>query len=381
MRDPLPPRTRGRQHGDEPGHVGAPSTPAHAGPTVPCNCQLNSRRLYPRARGADAAVACASQVSLPLPPRTRGRLGSELGDLRGEASTPAHAGPTPVNSTRAPPTSLYPRARGADTGAAPKGRQIGPLPPRTRGRRPPDLPCHADVPSTPAHAGPTVTEGGSGDAHHLYPRARGADSGRPLREQDTWPLPPRTRGRLEAPLGVQISVASTPAHAGPTSTSLRYLSMLGIYPRARGADVLARQAARGVQPLPPRTRGRQVSAADARPGDTSTPAHAGPTAGPGPGAATPSLYPRARGADLPRRCSGAKADPLPPRTRGRREGVADVLVGDSSTPAHAGPTRRACAPARAACLYPRARGADTYLEERGTAMLPLPPRTRGRHLP
>ena len=53
-----------------------------------------TRCLYPRARGADAAKAVALVGRAPLPPRTRGRRPVQVGEAPGAPSTPAHAGPT-----------------------------------------------------------------------------------------------------------------------------------------------------------------------------------------------------------------------------------------------------------------------------------------------
>ena len=114
---------------------------------------------------------------------------------------------------------LYPRARGADAGRLHAHGLLEPLPPRTRGRHDIPVPCVPRDASTPAHAGPTPGPRCCGAWACLYPRARGAGgligrgSGQPR------PLPPRTRGRRAAGDGQAGHAASTPAHAGPAPES------------------------------------------------------------------------------------------------------------------------------------------------------------------
>ena len=358
MHAPLPPRTRGRRHPVGGGARGPTSTPAHAGPTHPPQGRLPAPRLYPRARGADGAANLLGRPRSPLPPRTRGRLdvGAVVAPVL--ASTPAHAGPTSRRPWNPPPGRLYPRARGADSSFWFRGALTLPLPPRTRGRLCGGRLRPAGRASTPAHAGPTP-------ARRVWlPAPR--------------PLPPRTRGRPRRPSSTSGRTPSTPAHAGPTRPWPGLARRAGLYPRARGADRAHRTRLGGLEPLPPRTRGRR-SNCWGRPGSTaSTPAHAGPTWDSRLPEETAALYPRARGADAHFRFLSVGVVPLPPRTRGRRWLVFTVTSWVASTPAHAGPTRSSSPSSRSAYLYPRARGADSSLSARSMAGSPLPPRTRGR---
>ena len=172
---PLPPRTRGRRAPKAVAAAHAASTPAHAGPTRDRPPRPGRDRLYPRARGADAArrppASCWS------------------------ASTPAHAGPTSPTAPRPRPACLYPRARGADADFASPACRCAPLPPRTRGRLPDPVDGRPDAASTPAHAGPTPHSPPSSSHPSLYPRARGADKPVFSSVRLLIPLPPRTRGR------------------------------------------------------------------------------------------------------------------------------------------------------------------------------------------
>ena len=94
----------------------------------------------------------------------------------------------------------------------------------------------------------------------------------------------------------------------------------------------------------------------------------------------PALYPRARGADSLDKALAKVGTPLPPRTRGRPGSRDRTLSEATSTPAHAGPTRRSPRRPTRRCLYPRARGADLDEDSRIVDFLPLPPRTRGRRV-
>ena len=192
-----------------------------------------------------------------------------------------------------------------------------PLPPHTRGRLDHDVDVVPAVPSTPAHAGPT-SQSLKGEHHDcLYPRARGADDRLAELDDLRLPLPPRTRGqRGGGPLG-QARVPSTPAHAGPTAICSHAAAASNLYPRARGADGWPPPAGRPPPPLPPRTRGRRPRPARAPRSQASTPAHAGPTVRGLVGWGSLPLYPRARGAGQPSSVRAALTAPLPPRTRGR----------------------------------------------------------------
>ena len=252
------------------------STPAHAGPTRCPTGGAAPGRLYPRARGADASNRGVEDVPLPLPPRTRGQRQPVVGRIVEVPSTPAHAGPAVGLQRRPRIRALYPRARGAGRWGGPLGNHTRPLPPRTRGRHWVAGPFLCPVASTPAHAGPAATSSGSGSRATLYPRARGAGRAGHGRGPAGLPLPPRTRGRLDAAVVVRVAGASTPAHAGPAPRSDPAPAQPLLYPRARGAG--GDHVSSGIlpSPLPPRTRGRLEGLKPGRTEPASTPAHAGP---------------------------------------------------------------------------------------------------------
>ena len=193
------------------------------------------------------------------------------------------------------------------------------------------------------------------------------------------PVLPRARGADAwgriLPL---LPVPATPAHAGPASLRAAPAPAARLYPRARGASIATLVAGLIWFPLPPRTRGRREGGLRVDRRGASTPAHAGPTRPDSSSGPRCCLYPRARGADATVSDRASRTVPLPPRTRGRRCGVECFDPGVPSTPAHAGPTPRTRSRGCASTLYPRARGADGPGRPASCARPPLPPRTRGR---
>ena len=254
------------------------------------------------------------------------------------ASTPAHTGPTRCGRPSSATGHLYPRARGADRGRSRPRRAYEPLPPRTRGRRDGLVQDRLLATSTPAHAGPTADGPRPGARRGLYPRARGADDGTQWMLRVNPPLPPRTRGRRPAPCRAEALSASTPAHAGPTRPGVAHVTLISLYPRARGADRARLGMLCICRPLPPRTRGRLGRLFTTFYPPPSTPAHAGPTGGAARTGRRRHLYPRARGADADKPWVAPTDWPLPPRTRGRLPVHAHGYECGASTPAHAGPT-------------------------------------------
>ena len=70
---------------------------------------------------------------------------------------------------------------------------------------------------------------------NLYPRARGAGGAPTTTVLDVGPLPPRTRGRHARRAALVRENTSTPAHAGPATFVWILISLATLYPRARGA--------------------------------------------------------------------------------------------------------------------------------------------------
>ena len=197
--------------------IAAPrSPPCTRGRRLGENTSPSPSSRYPRARGADLTMMWMWSPPFPLPPRTRGRLPSAPGGHGGAPSTPAHAGPTAASTGYRRGRRPYPRARGADSRTSASVSSLAPLPPRTRGRRRRREDVEGIPAPTPAHAGPTRGSRLSMFGMDPYPRARGADAGADLVAVVDGPLPPRTRGRRRDRRSSGGRLAPTPAHAGPT---------------------------------------------------------------------------------------------------------------------------------------------------------------------
>ena len=140
------------------------------------------------ARHLDGGTANVSAVDTELPtgstPRGLARSwwpgrapSSEVLTMTASAAgpcTPACTGLTSAGSVSTSPGRLYPRVRGADSGA--KGVERG------------------GVPSTPAYARLTLWRSRSPSSWRLYPRVRGADVKSKPCTALALPLPPHTRG-------------------------------------------------------------------------------------------------------------------------------------------------------------------------------------------
>lgn len=253
------------------------------------------------------------------------------------ASTPAHTGPASWRRPCTATTTLYPRARGADLVRVSDALATFPLPPRTRGRLHLEVVGGLGQASTPAHAGPARRPPADLARPSLYPRARGASTPRPRTMTTPSPLPPRTRGQLRGQAADHVRGPSTPAHAGPAGSCSAWAPPACLYPRARGASLRMLMPRLTMVPLPPRTRGQRDPVGVGPPVGASTPAHAGPADRVGAPPGSWALYPRARGASSSDTVWRELSRPLPPRTRGQPRRSSASSSGRTSTPAHAGP--------------------------------------------
>ncbi len=152
----LPPRVRGRLRA-EGAHAGVKgTTPAGAGTTA-VRCGRGGRRAnYPRGCGDDSSVTPDTPLFSELPPRVRGRRHGDSPSVLYGRTTPAGAGTTQVECGARAATPNYPRGCGDDAGLAKLCGKTEELPPRVRGRRVEGgvaQPAHG---TTPAGAGTTA---------------------------------------------------------------------------------------------------------------------------------------------------------------------------------------------------------------------------------
>ena len=272
----------------------------------------------------------------------------------------------------------YPRICGANGGTRLRACSQFPLPPRTWGKPHPGGGAPAARPSTPTHVGQTGLCCEVFPLGGLYPHARGAN----LLDREGLaieePLPPRTWGKLLPDEVSDLGAASTPTHVGQTDYSAIRASRPALYPHARGANPAVGTAEGGDLPLPPRTWGKPMSSADRLVENASTPTHVGQTSPSRSPLPPTSLYPHARGANLIGLGILLLKAPLPPRTWGKPTRPSYRAAHPASTPTHVGQTSTPGHQAPPDPLYPHARGAN--LEEICNACVqePLPPRTWGK---
>ena len=171
---------------------------------------------------------------------------------------------------------------------------------------------------------------------------------------------------------------STPACAGQTRRGRGRSRGGGLYPRVRGANLDGVLRGGGGEPLPPRARGKLSATMILFMTGTSTPACAGQTGSSDPSGCSGPLYPRVRGANSYLTDAEAYTEPLPPRARGKRRAECVHISHVPSTPACAGQTPRTRPAGWPGRLYPRVRGANSSWMEALAAACPLPPRARGK---
>ncbi len=310
-------------------------------------------------------------------PRARGSRGPRGGRIAPGRSIPACAGLTPPPSTRARPSPVHPRVRGAHgSQSGSSSWRVGPSP-RARGSRHRHLIHHPGRRSIPACAGLTDI-----DAHPrgqprsipacagltqlllverfadpVHPRVRGAHfSERPFSDMPIGPSP-RARGSPFVKRPDWSMGRSIPACAGLTRRPRDADPPTPVHPRVRGAHIL-RSALNGTSSGPsPRARGSQAVEDSGDASRRSIPACAGLTEAPTVPPFMSPVHPRVRGAHRELMKTAAPRGGPSPRARGSHvlfERDEDAL---RSIPACAGLTwtRCGCTPKRT--VHPRVRGA------------------------
>ena len=133
-------------------------------------------------------------------------------------------------------------------------------------------------------------------------------------------------------------MGNIPAHAGKTVSNRPAASSVSEHPRARGENGLFQTQHVGRSGTSPRTRGKQLRAAETKVRTRNIPAHAGKTRKIRSKRPLCGEHPRARGENTTGItpvivCSGTS-----PRTRGKHGAVGGGPLGGRNIPAHAGKT-------------------------------------------
>ena len=271
----LPPLARGAHTPSTPKPTRTGPTPACAGSTFGCRRTSTAAWAYPRLRGEHQSHRSNVRRDCGLPPLARGAPHRRHPHSHPDGPTPACAGSTTEIPILRDILGAYPRLRGEHAAAVAQPAGGGGLPPLARGAPGPPTRRPASPRPTPACAGSTRLDLGSGwPAPGLPPLARGAPARRarrpsscrptpacagstwrlprPCRTEPAYPrlrgehtavvltatpdtgLPPLARGAPEPPPTERTRGGPTPACAGSTAMWLDVTGDGGAYPRLRG---------------------------------------------------------------------------------------------------------------------------------------------------
>ena len=253
----------------------------------------------------------------------------------------------------------HPRAGGDDRFPATLILVMAGTPPRGRGRHLHRRGDRGGRRNTPARAGTTRGSTQPRGARPEHPRAGGDDgrTGAPSRSRIG--TPPRGRGRHRHRPRPAALARNTPARAGTTWSPCPGAQLSPEHPRAGGDDVRVKRGGSPCAGTPPRGRGRPAWPRGSR---------------------RPSgEHPRAGGDDSPRLAMYFPNAGTPPRGRGRRRGSRHRWRIGRNTPARAGTTGSRRAPPAEPSEHPRAGGDDMIFVSLSASPRGTPPRGRGRH--
>ncbi len=394
----IPPQVRERHH-EQPGQPGDDRNAAAGAGTTPAaswrsrTCGEHPRRCgddtatasrtprdpeeHPRKRGDDLKVGYLDRAAGGTPPQARGRR-LDLEQRGGDRwNTPASAGTTRGRTGGRGRPGEHPRKRGDDPGRGLQGTVTG-TPPQARGR-----PLHgganaAESRNTPASAGTTAPQRGSGPCAREHPRKRGDDT----REDSLAGLftgtPPQARGRRANGVHGGAERGNTPASAGTTTSSGMRSRVTQEHPRKRGDDGITHDVERGALGTPPQARGRQLIRQHGVLARRNTPASAGTTRMRPPTDRPTAEHPRKRGDDDGAPRSDDVHAGTPPQARGRRADGRPRRRLHGNTPASAGTTPRCSPRTTTPTEHPRKRGDDLAGARGEPRAGGTPPQARGR---
>ena len=190
--------------------------PARAGFTVAFRRRARVARDHPRSRGVYSHGPSRRFAQVGSSPLARGLRGDCVGHCGSFRIIPARAGFTPVNSTRAPPTSDHPRSRGVYCGWTPlPARPIGSSP-LARGLHTPATQRGGRRRIIPARAGFTRRRGAGRRWSRDHPRSRGVYAAPSNRSRPYCGSSPLARGLPSAPTAASSTCRIIPARAGFT---------------------------------------------------------------------------------------------------------------------------------------------------------------------
>ena len=232
-------------------------------------------------RGEDVIYISRNFNEPETPPRTWGRLRTNLAAISVYRNTPTHVGKTIRRPHRTPWGQKHPHARGEDLSLVDPLIWWPETPPRTWGRPQQRAAMAGDGGNTPTHVGKTYWSSRIGLIPQKHPHARGEDAvavGNSIAAAET---PPRTWGRRVHQLGRHSRRRNTPTHVGKTPSACSPVALSRKHPHARGEDAALLPAGKDSMETPPRTWGRLSDDWEGSGTERNTPTHVGKTREPG----------------------------------------------------------------------------------------------------
>ena len=228
--------------------------------------------------------------------------------------------------------------------------------PLTRGKRAARSSLSASLRLIPAHAGKTTSSLTYASVMSAHPRSRGENAAMSVSDISPYGSSPLTRGKLTICITKAFRSGLIPAHAGKTRTRPSTRRTRTAHPRSRGENLGGGDGDRGLQGSSPLTRGKRRCSGNDHSLPGLIPAHAGKTTTSLSEVSGARAHPRSRGENIGAtnaRTFNAGSSPL---TRGKRKARASRLYGSGLIPAHAGKTRPTRPTPTPWTAHPRSRG-------------------------
>ena len=376
----LSPLARGNRRLSGPCCRGKGPIPARAGQPGAAALLAALPGAYPRSRGATRQPGRPIFCNRGLSPLARGNLNACRWNHADRGPIPARAGQPASRPARRPMNGAYPRSRGAtDAGSASLGQSPG-LSPLARGNLGLAGDQRGGQRPIPARAGQPSPSDGPAACSRAYPRSRGATEAfagisRPCRG-----LSPLARGNQPREPASRLPMGPIPARAGQPPWPGQSRSLLGAYPRSRGATAGVAASNASSKGLSPLARGNRTTGTVRGGGKGPIPARAGQPEVPGIKSPSLTAYPRSRGATSNRwRCRNSPSG-LSPLARGNLPRRVNRRIHHGPIPARAGQPAAAAAPRHPKRAYPRSRGATRNTPCTQSSCRGLSPLARGnRH--
>ena len=354
-----PPRVRGKRPGRYIPWLGWRLTPACAGKTSRGCDQWTTASAHPRVCGENVSCCVIFDTWAGSPPRVRGKrclVQLHVGD---RGLTPACAGKTLDLRPGVQGEPAHPRVCGENLANAVTRLEPAGSPPRVRGKRDRPRRRRERQRLTPACAGKTCSLVDLHGYEAAHPRVCGENAQTLEEYMSGHGSPPRVRGKRDLDESLGKDAGLTPACAGKTMLRFVIVAHPRAHPRVCGENQRLHPNARRGPGSPPRVRGKLVVPLRRRHDRRLTPACAGKTCGaarrPGP----PSAHPRVCGENSHCVVREFTLEGSPPRVRGKQVQEVDTAVSGRLTPACAGKTPPATAPASSARAHPRVCGENT----------------------